>query len=262
MSLPRRSIGRTGLHVPVLSFGGVPLGGLFTEVSDADARQAVAAALQRGIDFFDTAPLYGHGLSEHRLGESLRALPRSAFILSSKVGRLLRPRSDPGPGSELFAAPLPFDCVYDYSAAGARRSVEDSLQRLGLARLDMVLIHDVVRRWHGDRFEERYREAMMGAYPELVRMRDEGLVAAIGVGIKDADVCERFARDGDFDCIMLAGQYTLLNHEGLEASFPWPRAAASRCSWPRPTTPASWRPERARARSTSIRMRPTMCSSA
>ena len=220
MSLPRRSIGTTGLQVPVLAFGGVPLGGLFSEVSDADSREAVSAALRHGIDFFDTAPLYGHGLSEHRLGKSLRNLPRKDFILSTKVGRIMRPRTDPDHRSELFAAPLPFDFVYDYSAEGTRRSVEDSLQRLGLARIDMLLIHDVVSRWHGDRFEERYREAMTGAYPELARMRDEGLVRAIGVGIKDADVCERFARDGDFDCIMLAGQYTLLNHEGLDSFLP------------------------------------------
>lgn len=220
MSLPRRAIGSTGLDVPVLAFGGVPLGGLFTEVSDADARGAVAAALLRGIDFFDTAPLYGHGLSEHRLGEALRALSRDRFILSTKVGRLLRPVGREQGASELFAAPLPFDYVYDYSAAGVRRSLEDSLQRLGLARVDILLIHDVVRRWHGDGFEQRYREAMTGAYPELARMREEGLVGAIGVGIKDADVCERFARDGDFDCIMLAGQYTLLNHEALDGFLP------------------------------------------
>ncbi len=220
MSLPRRPIGSKGLDVPVLAFGGVPLGGLFTEVSDADARGAVDAALRRGIDYFDTAPLYGHGLSEHRLGEALRSRPRESFILSTKVGRLLRPVGRAMGRSELFAAPLPFDYVYDYSAAGVRRSLEDSLQRLGLAYVDVLLIHDVVRRWHGDGFEQRYREAMSGAYPELARMREEGLVKAIGVGIKDADVCERFAKDGDFDCIMLAGQYTLLNHEALDTFLP------------------------------------------
>ncbi|MHB2169707.1 aldo/keto reductase [Alsobacter sp. R-9] len=220
MSLPRRAIGTTGLDVPVLGFGCVPLGGLFSEVSDADARGAVSAALARGIDFFDTAPLYGHGLSEHRLGEALRGVPRDRVVVSTKVGRLLRPVDRVQERSELFAAPLPFDTVYDYSAAGVRRSLEDSLQRLGLARVDMLLIHDVVRRWHGDAFEQRYREAMDGAYPELDRMRSEGLVRAIGVGIKDADVCERFARDGDFDCIMLAGQYTLLNQDGLDSFLP------------------------------------------
>ncbi|MBN9064795.1 MAG: pyridoxal 4-dehydrogenase [Rhizobiales bacterium 65-9] len=219
MTLPRRTT-RTGLELSILGFGGVPLGGLYTQVSDADARATVAAALAAGVNFIDTAPLYGHGLSEHRIGEALRATPRDAFILSTKVGRLLRPVAKQQGASELFAAPLPFDYVYDYSTAGARRSLEDSLQRLGMARIDMLLIHDVVPRWHGERFEERYREAMAGAYPELARLREDGLVRAIGVGVKDANVCARFARDGDFDCIMIAGQHTLLNHEAIDEFLP------------------------------------------
>lgn len=220
MSLPTRPVRDTGLAVSVLGFGAVPLGGLFSEVSDADARATVDAAREAGITYFDTAPLYGHGLAEHRLGEALRAVPRDSFVLSTKVGRLLAPEPDAGGRSELFAAPLPFSFRYDYSADGVRRSLEDSLQRMGLARVDMLFIHDVVTRWHGDLFEQRYREAMDGAYRALFQMREEGVVRAIGVGIKDADVCARFARDGDFDAIMLAGQYTLLNHEALDEFLP------------------------------------------
>ena len=111
-------------------------------------------------------------------------------------------------------------CALPISEQGARRSLEDSLQRMGVASIDMLLIHDVVVRWHGERFEERYAQAMNGAYRALHKLREEGIVKAIGVGIKDADVCARFARDGDFDCIMLAGQYTLLNHEGLDEFLP------------------------------------------
>ncbi|MET0607035.1 MAG: aldo/keto reductase [Beijerinckiaceae bacterium] len=218
MTLPRRAL-RNGIDLSILGFGGVPLGGLYSEVSNEDARGALTAALAAGVSYFDTAPLYGHGLSERRMGDVLRDQPRRSLVLSTKVGRLLRPAQTMG-ASELFAAPLPFDYVYDYSAAGARRSFEDSLQRLGMASIDMLLIHDVVPRWHGERFEQRYREAMSGAYPELVKLREEGVVKAIGVGVKDADVCARFASDGDFDCIMVAGQYTLLNHDALDVFLP------------------------------------------
>jgi D-threo-aldose 1-dehydrogenase len=212
--LPRRTLGRTALEVSELGFGGAPLGGLYSEVSEADAEAAVGAALAAGITYFDTAPLYGHGLSEHRLGRVLRRIPRARFVLSTKVGRLLRPATV-APTDGLFAAPLPFDYVYDYGRDGTRRSLEDSLQRLGLARIDVALIHDVVPRWHGAEYERRFRESMDGAYPALADLRREGLVRAIGVGVKDWDVCLRYLRAGDFDCVMLAGQYTLLCQDGF-----------------------------------------------
>jgi D-threo-aldose 1-dehydrogenase len=219
-ALPRRPLGRAPLAVSVLGFGAAPLGGLFREVSAVDAGGAVEAALAASVTYFDTAPLYGHGLSEHRLGEALRAVPRDAFVLSTKVGRLLRPtRGDPPPGG-LFANALPFDYVYDYSRDGTRRSLEDSLQRLGLARVDIALIHDVIPRWHGADYERRFRESMEGAYPALAELRAAGALRAIGVGVKDWDVCLRYLRAGDFDCVMLAGQYTLLCQDALSELLP------------------------------------------
>jgi D-threo-aldose 1-dehydrogenase len=219
-ALPRRPLGRAPLAVSVLGFGAAPLGGLYREVSAADAGAAVRTALAGGVTYFDTAPLYGHGLSEHRLGEALREVPRDAFVLSTKVGRLLRPtRGDPPPDG-LFANALPFDYVYDYTRDGARRSLEDSLQRLGLAQIDIALIHDVVPRWHGADYERRFRESMEGAYPALAELRAAGVVRAIGVGVKDWDVCLRYLGAGDFDCVMLAGQYTLLCQDALPELLP------------------------------------------
>lgn len=219
--LPRRRLGRSDVEVTALGFGAAPLGGLYAEVTESDARSAVRAALAGGIAYFDTAPLYGHGLSERRLGEALRETSRDRFVVSTKVGRLLRPVPGGGPpSSELFAAPLPFEWVYDYGRAGTLRSLEESLARLGLDRIDVALIHDVVPRWHGTDYERRFHESMEGAYPALAELRQEGRLGAIGVGVKDADVCLRYARAGRFDCLMLAGQYTLLHQEALAELLP------------------------------------------
>ncbi len=159
-ALPRRPLGRAPLAVSALGFGAAPSGGSIARCSAVDAGTAVDAALAAGVTYFDTAPLYGHGLSEHRLGETLREVPRDSFVLSTKVGRLLRPARGGQPSDGLFANALPFDYAYDYSGDGARRSLEDSLQRLGLARVDIALIHDVVPRWHGADYERRFRESM------------------------------------------------------------------------------------------------------
>jgi len=179
-------------------------------MTDEAANASVDAAIAAGISYFDTAPFYGHGLSEHRLGAALRRHPRDSFVLSTKVGRLLKPDPavrTPGP----FATTLPFDIVYDYSRDGALRSVEDSLQRLGTSHIDIVFIHDVTAKWRGDALEATYKQAMDGAYRALVDLRSGGTIGAIGVGINDVDLMCRFAADGDFDCFMLAGRYTLLD---------------------------------------------------
>lgn len=210
---------RTGLEVSQLGFGTATFGNLFSEVSDLAIRETMAAARGAGIRYFDTAPFYGHGLAEHRLGESLRGAPRGEFVVSTKVGRVLRP--DPQavtPGN--FARILPFTFDYDYSYDGAMRSFEDSLQRLGLARVDIAFIHDVNRKWQGERLEKSYQESMNGAYKALHKLRSEGVVNAIGVGINENDVLTRFARDGDFDVFMLAGRYTLLDHSAIAELLP------------------------------------------
>jgi aryl-alcohol dehydrogenase-like predicted oxidoreductase len=165
----------------------------------------------QGIAACCTAPLYGYGLAERRLGACVDTVDRRELTLSTKVGRLLRPGAIAA-SAGVHAGQHPFEYTYDYSYDGALRSLEFSLQRLGTNRVDIVLIHDVNRRWQGDRIEERYAEAMAGAYRALHDLRAQGVIDAIGVGVNDWEILLRFAADGDFDCFMLAGRYTLLDH--------------------------------------------------
>ena len=214
--MERRRLGRTRVEVSVLGLGCGPLGGLYDVLDEEAATATVTAALHAGITYFDTAPLYGHGLSEHRLGAGLRRT-RDRAAISTKVGRLLRPARGAAPG--MFRDALPFEPVYDYSRDGVLRSLEDSLQRLGTDRVDILYIHDVNSRWHGDAVEARFREAMDGGYPALAGLRDAGVVGAIGVGMNDPAMLARFAEAGDFDVFMLAGRYTLLDQSGLDGLF-------------------------------------------
>ncbi|MGW0761879.1 aldo/keto reductase [Streptomyces sp. NPDC002814] len=206
------SLGRSGVEVSPLSFGAAAIGNLFTEVSDEDAYAAVEAAWDVGIRYFDTAPHYGLGLSEYRLGEVLRNHPRGAYTLSTKVGRLLEPtfedRDDLANG---FAVSATHQRVWDFSANGVRRSLEESLRRLGLDRVDIVYLHDP-----DDHAEQAFREA----YPELENMRSEGLVGAIGVGMNQAEMLTRFVRDTDVDVVLCAGRYTLLDQSALTELLP------------------------------------------
>ncbi|HSC23795.1 MAG TPA: aldo/keto reductase [Casimicrobiaceae bacterium] len=200
-------------RLPKLGYGG---GTLFPVSGERDAEDVLAHAYERGFRYFDTAPFYARGLGEHWFGAALRQRNRDDFLLSTKVGRLLRPNC----GAAAHDG-LAFDIGYDYSYDGALRSLDDSLQRLGLCRVDIVYLHDVNPRWQGADYERRFDEAMRGAYPALERLRAEGVVRAIGVGVKGADVCLRFARAGDFDFFMLAGGYTLLDHaDALDAFLP------------------------------------------
>jgi len=206
----KAQIGRTALQVTRMGMGGAALGGLYQEVSDADAKAAVDAAVALGINHFDTAPLYGHGLSERRMGERLRTLPRASFALSTKVGRVLVPAQGKVE-SFWFDHPAPFEPVFDFSYDGVTRSLEDSLKRLGLERVDILYIHDP---------DDHYDEALLGAYPALARLRSDGVVSAIGAGMNQAEMLARFAREGDFDCFLLAGRYTLIDHSGLDELLP------------------------------------------
>ncbi|MBV8652306.1 MAG: aldo/keto reductase, partial [Alphaproteobacteria bacterium] len=215
-----RPLGRTTLRITALGFGGAPLGNLFSELAEGEATSTVAAARRAGLNFFDTAPLYGHGLSEHRIGAALRHVPRESFVLATKIGRLLRP--EPRADGGLYRNILPFATEYDYSYDGVLRSVEDSLQRLGLARIDVLHIHDVDIWTHGSEaaMAERFAEVMHGGYRALVRLREEKTVGAIGVGVNEWQACQRFAEQGDFDCFLLAGRYTLLEQEALKSFLP------------------------------------------
>ncbi len=214
-----RRIGRRDVAVSALGVGTAPFGSAAAADTDAAVRGAFDALVGAGLRYFDTAPFYGLGLAEHRLGMCLRGVDRRMLTLSSKIGRLLRPLGDgvaPGASSGAY----PFEVAFDYSYDGALRSLDCTLQRLGTNRIDIALLHDVNRRWQGDLVEQRYREAMAGAYRALVELRDEGVIRAIGVGVNDWEILLRFAADGDFDCFMLAGRYTLLDHTALSRFMP------------------------------------------
>ncbi|WP_253804614.1 aldo/keto reductase [Kitasatospora paracochleata] len=207
------TLGRSPVRVSELAFGAAGIGNLFTAMSDAQAEQAVAAAWDVGVRYFDTAPHYGLGLSERRLGDALRARPRDEYVLSTKVGRVL----DPVPaarGDDLangFAVPADHRRRWDFTAQGVRQSIEESLNRLGLDRIDIVYLHDP---------DEHADQALAEAYPELERLRAEGVLGAIGVGMNQAGLLARFVRETDIDAVLLAGRYSLLDQRGLAELFP------------------------------------------
>jgi D-threo-aldose 1-dehydrogenase len=199
-----RRLPRADLALPALGVGSTALGGMFGPVSEAEAQATLHAAAEAGLRYFDTAPQYGHGLAEQRVGRALHALGRERFVLSTKVGKLLGPA----------------DIEFDYSRAGVLRSFEASLERLALERIDMLFIHDVNRKYHGARVDERYREAMAGAIPALAELRRAGTVKAIGVALNDADICARFVREAEIDAVMLPARYTLLDQSAAAELLP------------------------------------------
>jgi D-threo-aldose 1-dehydrogenase len=214
-----RRIGRRDVAVSQLGIGTAPFGSDAPQDTDAAIADAFAAARDAGLRYFDTAPFYGLGIAELRLGACLRTVDRRGVVLSTKVGRLLRPVAG-GTSPGVHARMSPFEVAFDYSYDGTLRSLEHSLQRLGTNAIDIVLIHDVNRRWQGDLVEQRYREAMEGAHRALCDLRAAGAIKAFGVGVNDWQILQRFAADGDFDCFMLAGRYTLLDHTSLETFMP------------------------------------------
>ncbi|MYY16266.1 MULTISPECIES: aldo/keto reductase [unclassified Streptomyces] len=211
----RIKLGRSAVGITELSFGAAAIGNLFTEVDPAQAAAAVDAAWDEGVRSFDTAPHYGLGLSERRLGEALRDRPRDAYTVSTKVGRLLEPLpwgTAPAHGlSEGFAVAHTHRRRWDFSADGIRRSVEDSLGRLGLDRVDLVYLHDP-----DDHEEAAFREG----YPALERLRAEGMVGAIGAGMNQTAMLTRFLRDTDVDTVLCAGRFTLLDRSALADLLP------------------------------------------
>jgi D-threo-aldose 1-dehydrogenase len=220
MELQQKGLGRTGLKLSTLGFGGTGLGNMYTAMSEANAIETLDAAYASGLRYFDTAPLYGHGLSELRLGSGLRRFADPSAVVSTKVGWRLKPTFGKPSGAGLFQDITAFSRFNDYSYDGVMRSFEDSLNRLGAERLDILLIHDVDRRNQGDRLLEAFRAAMTGAYQALLSLREQGLVKAIGCGLNEWEACQRFAEAGDFDCFLLAGRYTLLEQESLESFLP------------------------------------------
>ena len=214
-------MGGSSLTVTALGAGGYPLANLGQVVEENAARGALDTAYAGGVRYFDTAPQYGYGLSERRIGDALRAYPRDAFVLSTKVGVMLRPRMGPADPDDQFVAALPFEPIYDYSYDAAMRSFEHSLQRLGLQRIDILMIHNLDAQVHGtEAWPGLFRTAMDGAYKALDSLRRDGAVGAIGLGVNQSQACEAALEEGDFDCFLLAGRYTLLDQTGLASLLP------------------------------------------
>lgn len=206
-----------------LGFGAAPIGNLYAAMPDEQAAATVRAAVDAGIRYLDTAPHYGFGLSEKRLGVNLAALdPEGALILSSKVGR----RLDSVPGADLaaprqgFVSQEPYESRFDYSHASVMRSWEDSRRRLGRDRIDILYAHDIGRFTHGDAHPAVFRQFMEGGYRALRELRDGGAVTAVGLGVNEWEVCVEALNQGDFDLILLAGCYTLLDQSPLDHLLP------------------------------------------
>lgn len=210
--LPTREVRSTGVHLTELGFGAAVIGNLYRAVDDETARAAVDAAWDAGVRYFDTAPHYGLGLSERRLGEALRGRPRDEFVVSSKVGRLLRPREQPlERDDDGFDVPGDVGRVRDYSRDGVLRSLEETLRRTGLDRLDVVYVHDP---------DDHLEQALAEALPALVELREQGVVRAVGAGMNHSAPLARVLRETDADVVMLAGRYTLLEQGALDDVMP------------------------------------------
>ena len=215
-SSERVRLGQSGASVTRLGLGTAPLGGLFRALPEHQARLVVDNAWDLGLRLFDTAPLYGFGVAEERLGRALASRPRAEYVLATKVGRLLRAdapidMSQFHQGVPFYEGTPPVNPVFDFSGTAIRRSLEESLERLGVDRVDVVHIHDP---------DEHFAVALGDAYPALAQLREEGTVRAIGVGMNQAEMLVRFAQMADFDCFLLAGRYTLLDQTGLHELLP------------------------------------------
>jgi len=217
-----RKLGATGLDVTELGFGTAPLGNLFRPLPDEVARDTLAAAEKAGFGYYDTAPFYGFGLSERRLGDALRA--RSGVVLSTKVGRLLQPVAGPVDQNQPrhgYATPMPFEPVYDYSYDAVMRSFGESLQRLGLSRIDLLYIHDIGRLTHGEANGARMAELTKGGgLKALEELRASKAISGFGMGVNEVSACLEVMDHARLDVILLAGRYTLLEQTPLDDLFP------------------------------------------
>jgi D-threo-aldose 1-dehydrogenase len=217
----QRRIGGTGVFVTPLGLGCAAFGNLYEQVSDEAAEPAIATALIEGIKYFDTAPFYGYGLSEQRLGSALARADRSLLTLSTKVGRLLVPRDGEARSDHGFVEANAFDPVFDYSYDGVMQSVEASLERLQTDRIDILLMHDIGAMTHGQAAHRAvFDHAMEGGYRAMKQLRDTGAVGAIGLGVNESEACVEAIERADFDCFLLAGRYTLLEQRALERLLP------------------------------------------
>ncbi|RWG04142.1 aldo/keto reductase [Mesorhizobium sp.] len=222
--LELRTLGKSKVKVTSLGLGTVPLSGFNTDVSYHEFEATILAGYSAGIRYFDCAPMYGFGKSEHYLGHALRTNGlRQNVVVSTKVGRVLKPASRTKKLETVYGIewidPLPFLDTYDYTYDGVMRSFEDSQQRLGLDHIDILLVHDVGRAWHGDQSEFYWDQLRASGYKALDELRSSGAVSAIGLGVNETDSVVGVAREFPIDCSLIAGRYTLLNHAPLEGDF-------------------------------------------
>ena len=222
--MAQRQVGQTGLMIDTLGLGGAPLGGNFVDLENDQAAALIKAARDAGIGYFDTAPWYGFGRSERVMGDMLRG---TEYILSDKVGRLLKPGAVENPMDFGMIDPLPFNVVYDYSYDGIMRAFEDNLQRLGLDRIDILLVHDIGEMQHGAENARHFGDLTASGYRALEELRRSGQVKAIGLGVNENAVCEAALGMGDWDVFLLAGRYTLLEQTPLDALLPACAAAGT-----------------------------------
>lgn len=216
----KRKFGRVDLEVTAFGFGTAPIGNIFKPIPEDEAQAMIQAAWDAGVRYVDTAPMYGHGLAELRTGHALRWKQRDDYVLSSKVGRLLTPAPRASIDFAPWADAAPFTMRFDYSYDGTMRSVEDSLQRLGLERMDICFIHDIDRFTRGAEQPAVFEQAMDGCWRALEKLRSEKVVKAIGVGVNEWEVCHEALKRRDFDCFLLAGRYTLLEQDSLDEFLP------------------------------------------
>ena len=218
--LSQKKLGKSNITVSSIGFGGAEIGDLYENLKDDLCNEILKSSYQSGINLYDTSPFYGYGLSETRLGNYLSSVDRNNFILSTKVGRYLTPENPNKIERGIWKGGLNYVPNFDYTYDGVMKSFDQSLSRLKLSKIDVCLIHDVDTWTHGEEMEKNFKIAMEGAYVALSELKSQKVISAIGVGVNETEMCTRFAKAGDFDCMILAGRYTLLEQGGLNDFFP------------------------------------------
>ena len=218
--LNQKKLGKSNIKISSIGFGGAEIGDLYEKLQDDLCNEVLKSSFQAGINFYDTSPFYGYGLSETRLGNYLSSINRDDFILSTKVGRYLTPEDPSKIDRGIWKGGLNYVPNFDYTYDGVMKSFDQSLTRLKLSKIDVCLIHDVDKWTHGEEMEKKFKIAMEGAYVALSELKSQKVIGAIGVGVNETAMCTRFAKAGDFDCMILAGRYTLLEQGGLNDFFP------------------------------------------
>ena len=219
MKIKKRLLGNTKIKCPIIGFGGAPVGNLFRNLTNLEAKLILKESQKNKINFYDTSPLYGYGLSEKRIGNFLKSLKRNQYLISTKVGRYLVKEDKDKIDRGIFKGGLNFRPVIDYTYDGVMRSFEQSLKRLGVDHIDLCLIHDVDYFTHKNKFDFYFLQSLKGAYVALQKLKEEKLIKAIGLGLNDAEVANKFIIKEQFDCVLLAGRYTLLDRSAEDKFF-------------------------------------------